>query len=237
MLFTTSQTKGAPAVKITDNIFVVPEVNCNPYLILDPDGLTLIDTGLPGADKKILAYVANLGKSPADLKRIILTHADLDHVGGLAALHKATGARTYASQIEADAIAAGKPSRQIKPRGFSWRRLLFTVLGPFMKPKRFQVDEILKDAQVLPIAGGLRVLDTPGHTPGHISLYAPASGVLFCGDSMVTKGNEIFGSRPGLTWDEAKARASEKKQAALGARIVCSGHGPVVKDAAGKFPI
>ncbi len=223
-------------MKITDNIHVVPEVRANPYLIVDPDGLTLIDTGLPGNDKKILAYVANLGKSPADIRRIILTHADLDHVGSLSALYHATGARTYASQIEADAIAAGKPSRPIKRTGFSWRRLIMTILSPFMRPKRFQVDEILKDGQVLPVAGGLRVVATPGHTPGHISLYAPASGVLFCGDSMVTEPNVIHGSRPALTWDDAKARESEKKQARLGARIVCSGHGPVVLDAAGKFP-
>ncbi len=224
-------------MKVTDNIYVVPEVRANPYLIVDNDGLTLIDTGLPGSDKKILAYLANLGKSPQDLKRIIITHADLDHVGGLSPLHKATGARTYASQIEADAMAAGKPSRVIKRRGFSWRRLMMTILSPFMKPKRFKVDEILTDGQVLPIGGGLRVVSTPGHTPGHISLYAPASGVLFCGDSMVTEPNIIHGSRPGLTWDDAQARASEKKQAALGARIVCSGHGPVVQDAGGKFPV
>ncbi len=223
-------------MKITDNIHVVPDVNCNPYLIVEPDGITLIDTGLPGVDKKILAYIANLGKSPQDLKRIILTHSDMDHVGGLSPLHKASGARTYASQIEADAIAAGKPSRRIKRTGFSWRRLMMAVLGPFVRPKPFRVDEILKDGQVLPVAGGLRVLSTPGHTPGHISLYAPVSSVLFCGDSMVTKVGAIYGSRPGLTWDDAQARESEKKQAALGARIVCSGHGPVVMDAGGKFP-
>lgn len=224
-------------MKVTDSIHVVPDVRANPYLIVDPDGLTLIDTGLPGSDKKILAYISNLGQSPQDLKRIILTHADLDHVGGLSALHEASGARTYASQIEAEAIAAGKPSRPIKRKGFSWRRLMMAVLGPFMRPKRFQVDEILKDGQTLPVAGGLRVVATPGHTPGHISLYAPTYGVLFCGDSMVTEPNIIHGSRPGLTWDEAQARASEKKQAGLGARIVCSGHGPVVLDAAGKFPV
>jgi len=85
--------------------------------------------------------------------------------------------------------------------------------------------------------GGLQVLETPGHTPGHISLFSPAVGVLFCGDSMVSNEKGLLGSRPGITWDETKARESERKQAGLGARIVCSGHGPVVMDAAGKFPV
>jgi len=224
-------------MKIADKVFLVPGVVANPYIIVDADGLTLIDAGLPRSEKKILAYVASLGKSPGDVKRIILTHSDLDHVGGLAALVKATGARTYASQIEAQAIAAGKPSRQINRSGFSLRRLLMGLLRPFFKTTPFQVDEILADGQVLPMLGGLRVVATPGHTPGHISLYAPVERVLFCGDSMVTDTSGIQGSRPAVTWDAAQARDSVRKQAELGARIVCSGHGPVVMDAAGKFPV
>jgi glyoxylase-like metal-dependent hydrolase (beta-lactamase superfamily II) len=89
----------------------------------------------------------------------------------------------------------------------------------------------------LPALGGLVVVETPGHTPGHISLFAPSAGVLFCGDSIVSDQNTLQGSRPGITWDESKARESERKQAALGAQIVCSGHGPVVMDAVGKFPV
>jgi glyoxylase-like metal-dependent hydrolase (beta-lactamase superfamily II) len=224
-------------MKITENIFLVPGVIANPYILVDPDGLTLVDTGLPRSNAKILAYVASLGKSAHDVKRILVTHSDLDHVGSLDVLHKLTGARTYASQVEANAIAAGRASRQIKRSGFSLRRLMFTILGPFMKAKPFKVDEILADGEVLPIQGGLLVVDTSGHTPGHLSFFAPASGVLFCGDSMVTDGNGIHGSRPGLTWDDPKARQAEKKQASLGARVVCPGHGPVVKDAAGKFPV
>lgn len=225
-------------MKITDNIFVIPGVIANPFLILDADGLTLVDAGMPRNENKILAYIASLGKQPGDLKRILLTHSDIDHVGSLAALHKATGARTYASEIEADAIVAGKASRPIKRKGFSLRRTIFALLGPFMKPKPFKVDEILRDGQVLKgIGGGLRVVDTSGHTPGHMSFYAPASGVLFCGDSMVSDAQGLHGSRPGLTWDAAKAESAVKRQAALGARIVCPGHGPVVTDAAGKFPI
>jgi glyoxylase-like metal-dependent hydrolase (beta-lactamase superfamily II) len=224
-------------MKIAENVYVVPGVVANPYLILDDDGLTLIDTGIPRSDKKILAYVEGLGKSARDVRRIILTHADLDHVGCLAALHKATAARTYASQIEAEAIAAGRPSRVIKPSGFSVRRLLFAVMRPFMKAAPFQVDEIIADGQILPVLGGLRVVDTAGHTPGHISLFAPAAGILFCGDSIVSDEDGLHGSRPGLTWDEAKAKEAVRKQSTLGAHIVCSGHGPVVLDAGGRFPL
>jgi glyoxylase-like metal-dependent hydrolase (beta-lactamase superfamily II) len=224
-------------VKILDNVFGVPGVVANPYIIVDADGLTVIDAGLPRSEKKILAYVAGLGRQAEDIKRIIITHADFDHIGGLGALQRASGARTYASQIEADAIALGKSSREIKASGFSIRRLLFALLRPFMKLKPFQVDEILAEGQTLPVLGGLRIVETPGHTPGHISLFAPSLGILFCGDSMVSDEHGLQGSRPGITWDETRARESERKQAALGAQVVCSGHGPVVMDANGKFPV
>jgi glyoxylase-like metal-dependent hydrolase (beta-lactamase superfamily II) len=223
-------------MKITDNLFIVPGVISNTYILLDSDGLTVIDAGLPRSEKKILAYITSLGRSAQDVKRIVITHADMDHVGGLAALQGASGARTYASQIETEAIAAGKASREIQSSGFSPRRLFFALMRPFMKITPVQVDEIVKDGQILPAFGGLRVVETPGHTPGHISLFAPATGVLFSGDSIVSDEKGLHGSRPGLTWDEIKARDSERKQAALGARIVCTGHGPVVMDAQGKFP-
>jgi glyoxylase-like metal-dependent hydrolase (beta-lactamase superfamily II) len=224
-------------MKITDHVFVVPGVVANTYIIVDNDGVTIIDAGLPRTEKKILAYVASLGKSPQDVRRIIITHADLDHFGGLAALQKATGARTYASQIEAEAMAKGESSRPIKPAGFSLRRMLFSLLSPFIKAAPVQVDSIIAEGKTLPALGGLQVLETPGHTPGHISLFAPSSGVLFCGDSIVSNKKGLQGSRPGITWNETKARESERKQAGLGAQIVCSGHGPVVKEAAGKFPV
>jgi glyoxylase-like metal-dependent hydrolase (beta-lactamase superfamily II) len=224
-------------MKIIDHVCAVPGVVANPYLIVDPDGLTVIDAGLPRSEKKILAYVTSLGKRAQDVKRIIITHADLDHFGGLAALQAATGARTYASRMEADAIALGKSSREIKPAGFSLRRILFALIGPFMKAAPVQIDEILAEGDTLPVLGGLRVVETPGHTPGHVSLFSPSAGVLFCGDSMVSDAKGLQGSRPGITWDETKARESERKQAALGAQIVCSGHGPVVMDAHGKFPV
>ena len=224
-------------MKIMNHVFLVPGVVDNPYILVDDDGLTVIDTGLPHSQEKILAYVASLGKLASDVKCILLTHLDLDHVGSLAALHKLTGARTFASRIEAEAIAAGNPSRQIQSSGFARMRLAVSPLRSCMKATPSQVDEILTDSQILPALGGLRVVETSGHTPGHISLFASEVGVLFCGNSLVTDKNGMIASPRGLTWDKARAREAKRKQAALGAHIVCSGHGPVMQDATGKFPL
>jgi len=222
-------------MEIIPNVHLIPKTVANPYLLIDLDGLTLIDAGLPGSHRKILRYMAGLGYAPKDLKRILITHSDFDHVGGLAALKKATGARVYASPVEAQAMAEGHASRPVKPRRLM-TKILFGLMGGMFKPARIQVDELLTDGQVLPVLGGLRVVETPGHTPGHISLFAPSLGLLFCGDSIVSGEAGLRGSSGANNWDQAKSDEYVRKQAALGASIICSGHGPVVMDAVGKFP-
>lgn len=221
-------------MEIIPNLHRIPRVMANSYLILDADGLTLIDTGMPGNANKILQYVRDLGRAPGDLRRILITHSDIDHVGSLAALQAASGARVYSSAIEAEAIAAGHPSRTPSRGGLQgW---VFRLMGRFFKAQPARVDETLSDGQVVPALGGLRVVSTPGHTPGHISLFAPSVGVLFAGDSLTSQNGTLRGSRAVNTWDRAKADEAVRAQAALGARIVCAGHGPVVRDAADKFP-
>jgi len=221
-------------VKIVDGVYIIPEVAANTYVIEDLDGLTLIDAGLPRSQGRILRFTSSLGRPARDVRRILLTHADWDHVGSLAALHKATGAHTYASRIEAEALAAGRSSRPTKlPSSTS---IIRRLMRRFMSPRPFKIDEILADEEVVPVLGGLQVVDTAGHCPGHISFFSPSAGILFCGDSMVTDEQGIHGSRPIFTWDPVMAQNAVQKQASLGARIVASGHGPVVMDAAGKFP-
>ncbi len=208
----------------------------NFYLIDEPDGLTLIDTGLARHFKVTLQAIQHLERSPADLKRIIITHSDGDHMGALADLKAICGARAYANPIEAQAIEQARPSRDLKMHGVTAQ--LFRLAQPLFKAKPAHIDELLGDGQELPILGGLRVINTPGHTPGHISLYAPSLKILFCGDSLVaTRNGALRCSRGMNTWDTEQALASVKIQAALGAEIVCSGHGPIVREAAGKFPI
>jgi glyoxylase-like metal-dependent hydrolase (beta-lactamase superfamily II) len=221
-------------MKIASNIHIVPGVTANPYLLVDSDGLTLIDTGIPGSANKILRYVKRAGYSPRDLNRILLTHADYDHAGSLAALKKATSARVYASLFEARAVATGQFPRSLKTSN-TFLKPVFKLAERMGRISPAHVDEHLYDGQVLPVLDGLFVVDTKGHTPGHLSFFAPSAGILFSGDSILSVKDRLVGSYGSVTWDQDQADASVLKQLALRARIVCSGHGAVVMDGLGRL--
>ncbi|KAF0106989.1 MAG: beta-lactamase domain-containing protein [Anaerolineaceae bacterium] len=216
-------------MKIAANIHIIPGVTAHPYLLVDSDGLTLIDTGIPGSANKILRYIKQAGYARRDLNRILLTHADYDHAGSLAALKKATGARVYASLFEARAVATGQFPRSLKTDNI-FLKPVFALAERLGRISPAHVDEHLSDGQVLPVLGGLFVVDTKGHTPGHLSFFAPSVGVLFSGDSILSVKDRLVGSHGSVTWDQEKADASVLKQLALKARIVCSGHGAVEMD-------
>lgn len=220
-------------MNITDSLHKIPNVTANVYLLLDADGLALIDVGLPRNEEKILTYIASLGYSADDLKHILITHADSDHAGSLGPLLRYTPASAYASQLEAEAIRAGKFSRPLKLHG--WRKWLYRMTIPFFGPAPVPVETVLADGDTLPILGGLQVVFSPGHTPGHLSYFAPEAGILFCGDSLRVIKGQLSISRGASTWDESLAVDSALKQAALGAKIVCAGHGPVLRDGGDYF--
>jgi len=115
-------------------------------------------------------------------------------------------------------------------------KVVFKLAEKFGTISPVQVDETLTGGQVLPVLSGLQVVDSSGHTPGHLSFYVPSAGILFSGDSILSVKNRLIGSHGAVTWDQARADRSVSKQAALRARIVCSGHGRVIMDAIGKFP-
>lgn len=221
-------------MEIIPNVHLItgPIVNC--YLIAEPGGLSLIDTGTAAYEKKITAAIAELGRSIRELKAILLTHSDGDHAGSAAALKAASGAQVYTSAIEAEAIAFGIASRE--PRFNAFGRVLSRLMTNFFKYEPCQVDTILTPGMDLPILERLWVVPSAGHTPGHISFYSAAAKILFAGDSMRSKNDELFCSTGPVTWDEGEALASMRLQAAMRPRIVCVGHGKVVKNATGKFP-
>jgi glyoxylase-like metal-dependent hydrolase (beta-lactamase superfamily II) len=95
------------------------------------------------------------------------------------------------------------------------------------------VDEVLRDGARLEVAGGVRVIFTPGHTPGHICLYLERSGTLVAGDALTGSEGRLLGPNLGATQDVETATASVRKLATLDVRAIVCYHGGVVDDDAG----
>lgn len=212
----------SPTVHQIKNGFV------NIYLIVEPGGLTLVDAGTGSGHKAVMRTLAQLGRSPNEIKQIVITHADPDHIGSAATLKALTGAKLYASQIEADALTQGHSSRE--PKGNALVRSTFGLMTRLSSIKPAEADQIIEDEDELPILGGLRVIATPGHTPDHISLYAPQYRTLFAGDSLISlRGKLNFLDGP-VTWNYDIGKHSVFKQSQLGAQIVFCGHGAAVRN-------
>jgi glyoxylase-like metal-dependent hydrolase (beta-lactamase superfamily II) len=173
----------ALTVELAPNVYRIPTLGSaiNAYVLVEPNGeLTLIDAGLKSAPKKILRAIASLGKTPADVKRIVLTHAHPDHAGGLARMHGETAASVLAHEHDAPFAEAGHAPPRDQRNFFA--RVLGMLPGNTFAP--CPIDEEITDGQLLDIAGGLRVIHTPGHSPGHVSLMHEPSGVLVVGDAL-----------------------------------------------------
>jgi len=205
------------------------------YLVEDGADLILIDTLLDKAGTLVLDEIKALGKNPADIKKIILTHAHQSHLGGLAALKAATGARVYSHIWEADVIE-GKRKVQVpatttlipqKPLQIYKLQVAF-VLGLGMPPP-CNVDENLKDGDTV---GPLTVMGAPGHTPGSLSFYWPEKKALVAGDIVVTWPGPALGW-PQITLDNKQNRESVGRLCDMShAEILCVGHGqPIVQGA------
>ena len=221
-------------MEIIPNVYQIEDGFVNTYLIVANDGLILIDTGFSTNAKNIHTKIEELGFTASDLKLILITHTDKDHVGGLSNLIKASNAKLYASRFEGEAIQKGEPSRPLIGKGLM--KFVYRLTTPLSKFPPAEIDEFLSDEQVLDIASGLRVISTPGHTPEHIAFFLEAQGILFAGDALRAPAGELHISSGSNTWDEAKAIESAKTLANLKPKIVCCGHGPVVFEATDKIP-
>lgn len=216
--------------EIVPGLWDVDELNSyvHVYLWRWAEGVTVIDAGMPGSAGTILAAVGKLGLQPSDVKRIIVTHGDIDHVGSLKALKQATGAQVICHTVERALL--GNPAS--RPTGANLLGMIMrpvyplALLLPQMRTAPVIPDRTHVDGDKLP--EGFTIIHTPGHTPGHISLLHPERRILIAGDAIHNRGGTLGAPPPIFTPDIENAHRSiwklAKKYGEFIDTIVC-GHG------------
>jgi glyoxylase-like metal-dependent hydrolase (beta-lactamase superfamily II) len=220
-------------MQLLSGIHQVDGVSSNVFLLVEDAGLTLIDSGGPGSGPKILAYIRQIGRRTEDLRRVVLTHQHVDHVGGAAYLAAETGAEVLAHPLDTPAIE-GKGPREL-PRNALVRQVFRAVMLSRLQPAA--VTSMLTPGEALPVMvddGGLQVVATPGHTSGHVSLYLPRRRVLFGGDALTQLRGNVAPPPAIVTTDMATARRSLAALAAMPIEASLVGHGRPILQGAGE---
>jgi glyoxylase-like metal-dependent hydrolase (beta-lactamase superfamily II) len=209
-------------MEIAAGVHQVRLIGADTFLLAD-ERLTLIDAGMVGTRRALERYLRRLGRRLDEVERIICTHGHPDHIGGLSELVKD---RTDVEVlIHADDLAGlQRPLREAlapaQPRAERRGRIIqYLTRAPAMPTP-------IEDGALLPVLGGLRVIHTPGHTPGSICLYLEGARVLFTGDVLqVHRGRLTFASAF-FSHDHGAARASVERLAALDVDIIALSHYP-----------
>lgn len=173
------------AVLLAPGVWRIPLLGdfVNGFMFRDDDGqVTLVDMGLKRSGATVMAALASIGSGPSDVTRLMLTHAHPDHAGGAAHVARETGRGIGIHEGDAQAARTGFSP----PRDDTLRlgRLANRLGGGRKDFEPLAIAETFADGQVVPVAGGLEVIHTPGHSPGHAAYLHRSSGVLITGDSI-----------------------------------------------------
>lgn len=206
-------------------------VHC--YLWEWDGGVTLVDCGTPRDGAKVLDALVQNGYPLHAINRVIVTHMDLDHTGGLPLVKKATGARVVCHAAEREFLESPRKRRM----GSALMGATLALAGwlPPLRQVPVSPEELVVDGQELP--EGFTVVHTPGHTPGHISLLHREDRFLIAGDALANRREKLTGPSPVFTPDMRSAQRSIWRLAKLYGNdfeTIVFGHGPPVLTNGGK---
>lgn len=212
----------APGVYRVDAIRLSNAVSV--LLLANDDGWTLVDTGLASSVGRIREALSALGSGPEDLKRIFITHQHDDHTGGLRGmLEWAPHAEVGASPHEAEVIS-GRRTRD------PYSNTVLRFISRNAELPTAPVQKVLREGDLV---SGFRLISTPGHTPGHVSMLRDEDGLLFTADAFGCLPRKIrVGIRKAVCVDPPQAKRSAEKLLGEDFSTVVMSHGPVLRSGA-----
>ncbi len=223
------------ARQIVPGAYSISLGSVNAFLIEYEESLTLVDTGSPGSFELIRSAVRSLGRRMSDIQHLLVTHCHADHTGSLSEIKEVSGAEAYMHALDADLVRIGQSYRPLKTAPGLLAGILGNVIlrsAQEMKIQAAEIEHEVADGAVLPIAGGIQAIHTPGHAAGHLAFLWPRhSGVLFAGDAA----SSILGLRPALVYEDfQEGLRSLRKLSAYSFKTACFGHGRAIGGDAGR---
>ena len=179
-----------------------------PTLAWDDKHLVLADAGFPGQADAIVQSITEAGFQAERLTHIIITHQDLDHIGCVLDMLKLSpSALVMAHEEEVPYLDGRKTPIKLAAMLERYdslpddRKAWCDNFKQGYASRKIPVSQTLSDGDILPICGGIEVIHTPGHTPGHICLFLRESGILVCGDALNIGDGKLVGPNPQHTYD------------------------------------
>jgi glyoxylase-like metal-dependent hydrolase (beta-lactamase superfamily II) len=201
------------------------------YLVDTTEGVTIIDAGLAGQWGELIAELARMDRTLDDVRGVVLTHGDTDHIGFAERLRRDHGVPVHVHEADA-ARARGEEST--KP---DWGRMRLGATARFMwyalrknGLRTTPIAEVvtMRDGDVLDLPGSPRIIGMPGHSPGSVAVHVPVADAVFVGDALTTRHvlTGAAGPQPApFTDDPAEALASLRRLEGLEVTWVLPGHG------------
>lgn len=209
-------------VERKQSVIEIPTRLAKVYLVKGEKASILVDTGFPGNGKRITQFLAKKGIDPQKIALILITHGHIDHYGSARELRGLTGAPVAIQELEAEGPRKGIPAH-LYPRGLFGRML--NLFSSRQRAEAFEPDIILQGDEDLGKYGiEGRVVSTPGHTPGSISVLLPEAAIV--GDLIV--GKFFFSKAPAYSsfiWDPEQLRQSVKRLLEFSPKVFLSSHG------------
>ena len=224
---------------LANGIYQLDLGKANVFLLESKNGLALVDTEVVGAKARLVSALKKNGLALRDIRHILVTHAHVDHVGGLREVQAATGAQVWAHRLDAPFIVKGEhPPYPERSQLSLFDRMVGTMIQSFVGDEQppAPVHHEVEEGDVLSeVREGLRAIHLPGHSPGQVGFWLEPERVLIGGDVAMHLLPWLHLPLGAYTPDMKEAKRSIRKVATLKPHTLGIGHGaPLVGNAEAK---